>query len=187
LLTDGDSLMDRKLKYGLCASVVLWPILAAAVAACRHSLPTAAVANPFAGPRDTSHNWVGQELGAAYGNALLLLVVIYAAKFLIGRMQIKWVRVYCFVLLVIASLPYIWLLVEVDWQNPHVYPVSCWVYDPIGIWVIPAVTFAIDTAATSDLDLRWYLGRSLLEFLLVIPWMFAWTFFSFFLLGGGWI
>jgi hypothetical protein len=126
-------------------------------------------------------------VGSAYGNTLLLLVVIYGVKFLITRLPIRWVQVYCFVLLVVASLPYIWLLVVLDWRNMHVYRVACWVYYPIGIWFVPAVSFAADTCAMRSPRLLWYVGRSCLEFLLMVPWMYAWVLLSFFFLGGGWI
>ena len=179
--------MDKKLKYGVFASLLLWPLLAAALVDCYDRLPTTNPANPFAGPHDTSHNWIGQGTGAAYGNALLLLLVIYISKFLIAYFPIRWIRVYFFALLVIASLPFIWLLVVVDWQNPHVYRIACWLYDPIGIWFIPMVSFAADTVKMSSPQLSWYVGRSCIELLLQGPWILAWIFISFFFLGGGWI
>jgi hypothetical protein len=180
-------LMDRKLKGWLVASILLWPFLAAGLAACLARLPTTDPTDPFTGPHDPYHNWVGQGVVTAYGNALLFLLIIYACKFLIGRLPVRWVRVYWFVLLVLASLPCIWLLVVLDWQNPHVYRVACWVHYPIGFWFIPAVSFAADTVAMRTPGLRWYVGRSCVELLLLVPWVYLWGFFSFFILGGGWI
>jgi hypothetical protein len=179
--------MDRKLKGWLVASILLWPLLAAALAACLARLPTKYLSDPLTESHEPSRNWVGQGVGAAYANALLLLLLIYACKFLIGRLPVRWVRVYCFVLLVLASLPGIWLLVVLDWRNPHVFRVACWVHYPIGFWFIPAVSFAADTVAMRTPALLWYTGRSCVEFSLLVPWMYVWSFFSFFILGGGWI
>jgi hypothetical protein len=179
--------MDTKLKIGLLASVLLWPFLGAAIVACLHELPTKDPADPLRQRHDPYHNWIGQGTGATHANALLLLCVVYVAKFLIGRVSVSWVRVYFFALLVIASLPFIWLLVVTDWRNPHVFKVACWVHDPIGFWFIPTISFAWDTLAIHRPSLRWYISRSGVELLLMVPWIFIWAFFSFFVLGGGWI
>jgi hypothetical protein len=141
----------------------------------------------FVEPYDDSHNWLGLDASAALGAAVLLWVAVYAAKFLIGRLPVRWVRVYWFVLLVTASLPYLWLLVVVDWQNWHVNRVSCWVYYPFGFWVIPTASFAAGANAMRSPSLLWYVGRSCIESLLMVLWVFVWGFFSFIFLGGGWI
>src|SRR5262249_26759625 len=126
-------------------------------------------------------------VGAVYGNAVLLLLLVYGTKFLIGRLPVRWVRVYCFALLVAASLPYIWLFVVLDWRNTHVFRVACWVHDPIGFWFIPTLSFTADTVAMRSPPFRWYVGRSCVEILLIVPWIYVWVFISFFFLGGGWI
>ena len=102
-------------------------------------------------------------------------------------LSVRWVRIYCFVQIVVASLPYIWLLVEFDWRNMHVFPISCWLYVPIGIWFVPTISFVADTIAMGNPRGLWYIGRSSLECLLMVPWMYAWIVISFFMLGGGWI
>jgi len=179
--------MARKYKLALLASVLLWPLLAWALASCFTLLPTTDPPNPFAEPHDDNHTWLGQGAAAACLNGLVLLVAIYWVKFIIGRLTVGWVRVYFFTLLVIASLPYLWLFVEQDWRNMHVYRISCWVYGPVGLWFIPSVSFALDVRAMRSPALLWYIGRSCLEFLLMLPWLYAWVFISFFCLGGGWI
>jgi hypothetical protein len=179
--------MDRKLKYGLVASLLLWPLIALALAACFNRLPIANMANPYAEPHDTGHNWVGQGAGAVLGNALFLLVLIYTVKFFISRLPVRWVRLYCFALLVLSSLPCIWLLLVLDWRNRHIYRFTCWVYDPLGFWFIPAVTFIADVVAMRTPSIRWYAARSCVEILLMVPWIIVWAFVSVFILGGGWI
>jgi hypothetical protein len=87
-----------------------------------------------------------------------------------------------------SSLPYIWFFVVVDWRNPHVFPVTCWVYDPLGIWVVPTLSFAWDVMHRPPLPTSVYLARSLVELVVFFPvWLVVWVFVSFFLLGGGWI
>src|SRR5262245_36840466 len=122
--------MNRQLKYGLIASLLLWPFLAVAIAVCLDRLP-AIDSWPLDEEHAFSRNWIGQGMIAGLVYALLLLAGIYSGKYLIGRLSVRWVRVYCFVLLVIASLPYIWLLVVLDWRNFHAFRVTCWVYYPI--------------------------------------------------------
>ncbi len=179
--------MTRKLKYAVFASALLWPFLAAALVACWFQLPLARPEHPRTGPYDAEHNWVGQGMLAVLGNALLLFVVVYTAKFFIGRVPVRWVRVYFFGLLIAASLPYIWLLLCVDWRNPHVFPVACWVHDPIGFWFVPTLSFAADTATMRRTGIVWYVIRSCIELVLIVPWVLVWIVCSFFCLGGGWI
>jgi hypothetical protein len=178
--------MNTKLKYLLLASFVVWPLLLAAIAACFRSLPTIDSV-PDMGPYDDPRNWMGHGGLAVLGNALLLLLVIYAGKYWIGQIPDRSVQVYFFALLVIASLPWLWLFVVLDWRNPYVFRICCWVYDPIGFWFIPAISFIADTIATPSRPLLWYFKRSCIEWLLMVPWLYVWILLSFFVLGGGWI
>jgi hypothetical protein len=184
-LLDEGKHMERKYKVAMLASVLLWPLLAWALATCFTTLPT--TDHPFARPYHYNHTWLGQGPAAACLNGLVLLVVIYGVKYIIGRVTVRWVRVYFFALLVISSLPNIWLFIALDWRNMHVFRISCWVYDPVGLWVIPCISFTADARAMRPPELAWYIARSCLEFLLMLPWLYAWVFISFFCLGGGWI
>ena len=67
------------------------------------------------------------------------------------------------------------------------YRVACWVHDPIGIWFIPAISFTADTVAMCRFGPVWYVGRSCIEWVLIVLWVYIWAFVSFFFLGGGWI
>jgi hypothetical protein len=166
----------------LIASLLLWPFLAVAVGVCFDRLPST---EPL--PHGFNQNWIGQRAAVARLNAFLLLVFIYGVKYLIELSAVRWVRVYYFTMLVVASLPCIWLLVVIDWWNEHVFPIACWVYYPVGLWFIPAASFALDTVRMDSSSLRWYTVRSCVELLLMLPWMYFWVFFSFLFLGGGWI
>jgi hypothetical protein len=167
--------------------MLLWPMLAVAILFALYSLPMEDREYSFLQPQDVSHNWFGQGMGAIYAYFFLLLLLAYTAKFVIGYLPVRWLRVYCFVLLVIASLPYIWFLLSPDWNNPHVSRFSCWVHDPVGFWFIPTVSFVFDTSKMRTPQTRRYSLRSFIEWLLFIPWIFVWGFVSFFVLGGGWI
>jgi hypothetical protein len=120
-------------------------------------------------------------------NGVVFLAVLYTVKYFIGGLSARWTRVYLFVLLLAASLTCIWLLVVLDWRNPHVFPIACWVYYPFGILLVPTISFHADTAAMSSPSLRWYVARSCVEVVLMVPWLFFWTVLSFFFLHGGWI
>jgi hypothetical protein len=61
------------------------------------------------------------------------------------------------------------------------------VQQPIGLWLVPALSFVADTVAMRSPRLRWYLVRSCIESVLILPTLYAWLLASMFLLGGGWI
>ena len=132
--------------------------------------------------------WMGQGVEVAQALGFLLLVVIYVAKRVITHFAgsvLATVGWYC--LSVVCSLPYIWFLVVWDWQNPHIFRHTCWVYYPIAIWAAPRqVLPGIEKAGALGWQL--YLLRSFFEVVAVVPaWMVIWVFISFFFLGGGWI
>jgi hypothetical protein len=179
--------LRRDLKYGVFVSFLLLPFLVGMMAVCFDRLPITNPENPFEQSGDAHHNWVGQGVNTAYRSALLLLVAVYATKFFIGYLPVRWVRIYYFALLVAFSLPYIWFFIVLDWRNPFVYRVSCWLYDPMGLWLIPSISFLADTISMGSPRPIWYLIRSSIELVFIVPWFVAWAFFSFFFLGGGWI
>jgi hypothetical protein len=134
-------------------------------------------------------NWFGQGAGAAFGLGVLLVLLLYA-----GKWGITWftsnapARIFWYCLGVACSLPYIWYLVVVDWRNPFAFRVSCWVYYPIGIWLVPMGSFAWDVVTRTHCTPQDYLARSVLEMIVIYPlWLYFWVFSSFFFLGGGWI
>jgi hypothetical protein len=133
--------------------------------------------------------WLGQGVPAAWTLAFLLLVVIYAAKWGVGYVAPgRQMAVALYGLIVACSLPYIWFLVVVDWKNPFVFRFSCWLYYPVGVWLVPTASFAWDTAKGHPPSRGAYLLRSAIEIGIVFPvWAQMWAWVSFFLLGGGWI
>jgi hypothetical protein len=136
-----------------------------------------------------SKTWIGQGVEAAYGLSFLLLIAVYVGKRWITRMgSSRATAALLYVLGMACSLPYIWFFVVLDWHNPFVYRVSCWVYYPIAIWAVPTSSFAWDMTSRVPFSLQGYVARSLIELLMIIPaWVVSWMFVSFFLLGGGWI
>ena len=133
---------------------------------------------------------MGQGGWAFAGYAALLLLVAYVAKrSFVTRCATRRSAVFRFSMLVLLSLPYIWFLCEPDWFNPHIYRVACWIGGPIAIWCIPTASFVIDLCVQGATK-RWtlYLIRSVIELLVVFPiWAAPWAWFSFFVLGWGWI
>jgi hypothetical protein len=169
------------LALGACAGVGVWLAVV--------SLPGILAPPPDLDEDNPSVTWLGQGVAAAYGLGFLLLVLLYTAKRCIVRFApsvpaaLAW-----YGLAVACSLPYIWFLVVLDWQNPFVYRLSCWLYNPVGILAVPTLSFTWDVARRTAWPWQAYLARSLVEIVVVIPiWLVCWLFFSFFFLGGGWI
>ena len=164
-----------------CAAVGIWLAVT--------NLPAISAPPPAIGHGDPTVTWGGQGVGAAYGLGFVLLLIIYAAKPWIPRIAssvpetIAW-----YALGVACSLPYIWFLVVLDWQNPFVFRLACWVYCPLAFWVVPTVSFAWDVTRRRPLPWGVYFRRSFVEVVVVVPaWIILWLFASFFFLGGGWI
>ncbi len=169
------------LGFFACAAVGIWLAVA--------KLPGIFDSPPEIGEGDPSLTWLGQGVGAAYGFGFLLVVIIYAAKRWIPRFALSIpAAVFWYCLGIACSLPYIWFLVVLDWQNPFVYRVSGWIYDPIAIWAVPTASFGWDVMSRTPWTSKAYLFRSFVEIIIVIPaWVVSWMFVSFLFLGGGWI
>jgi hypothetical protein len=179
-------------QQAVCAAfaalgLVAWSAVGAWMAVA--NLPGIFAPPPDLGEGNPSVTWVGHGVGAAFGLGFLLLVIIYLGKRCIPRVASSVPAAVCWYGLGVAcSLPYIWFFVALDWQNPFVYRVSCWVYDPIAIWTIPTASFAWDVASRRPWPWQTYLLRSVIEIAGVMPvWLVFWMFVSFFVLGGGWI
>lgn len=164
-----------------CSAIGIWLAIA--------TLPGIVAPPPEIWENGPSSTWVGQGAGGAYGLGFLLLILIYVAKWWILRFASRTLAAFIWYGLAVAcSLPYIWFLVVVDWQNPFVYRISCWVYDPIGIWAVPTASFAWDVARRTPWPSDLYFLRSFAEIVFIVPiWLLIWAYFSFFFLGGGWI
>lgn len=138
---------------------------------------------------DEKLTWLGQGKAAVFALGFLLVAIIYIGKRWITPpawsvpTAVAW---YC--LGIACSLPYIWFLLVLDWENEFIYRISCWVYDPIAVWAVPTTSFAWDVTGHAPRTLGVYCLRSVIEIALVMPiWLLVWTMYSFFFLGGGWI
>jgi hypothetical protein len=182
------------MKRGIAALVATGLFLCFAIGtwAAVNELP--GISDPWPRPRQGKWDlggktWFGHGVSAAYGSALLLLVAIYVGKRLITRLALTpSVGMAWYVLGVLGSLPYIWFLVVLDWQNVMVFRRSCWVYYPIAIWFVPTLSFAWDVTHRIPCSFDAYLLRTIIEIALLVPlWLMFWLFTAFFMLGGGWI
>ena len=133
-------------------------------------------------------NSLGQGIGWAYSWAGLLLGVLYAAKFPLVRLAPKAsvaLALYCLVALL--CLPYIYVLVTLDWHNTQVLPIGCWVGDPVMLLFVPTGSLVLDPKARTPPRVPAYALRSLLEVVVLIPLrVVCWTFLQF-VLGWVWI
>jgi hypothetical protein len=140
-------------------------------------------------PRE-EQNWIGQGGWAFARYAVLLVAVAYIVKwFACTCCKRRWTAVHIFSFFIALSLPYIWFLCVIDWFNPFLYRVSCWVGYPIAIWFVPLVSFVVDLYFWKKTkSLKYCLIRIGVEVFIVFPlWIYFWAFFSFFILGWGWI
>ena len=65
--------------------------------------------------------------------------------------------------------------------------ITCWVYEPLGLWLVPTISFLFDWQAGRLPTPGHYAARSCIEAVFIPFWMLVWMVFSFFFLGGGWI
>ncbi len=144
----------------------------------------------FDGPDDQgpNRNWFGQTGWWLLGHAILLLLAVYSAKWLIlraGRSRAEAAGWYGLVLL--ATLPYFWFFIEPDWYNAHVFRIACWLDGPFAILLVPSVSMLLDLQSADPPSGSLYVSRSAVELVLIPVWVYFWAFFSFFCLGWGWI
>jgi hypothetical protein len=174
----------------VAALVLLFPIALGLYLSFRY-LPSIHEMPPRLGESSREgQNWIGQGGGAFAGYTALLLVAAYSFKrILLTSCKRRWIAVYYFAMFFLLALPYAWFLCEPDWFNPFVFRKLCWIGGPVAIWFVPAVSFVVDLCLWDRAQpLNIYLLRSGVEIVLLIPlWTLFCAFFSFFVLGWGWI
>jgi hypothetical protein len=117
-----------------------------------------------------------------------VLIGFYLVKIVISRRVYHWaVQIVAYVMLLSLVLPYIYIRWE-DWSNPHIFLVGNWCGSAVAVLAIPTFTFMFDLIDHRVHSNRWMIVRSSLEILVGIPvWTIFWAFFSFFILGFGWV
>jgi hypothetical protein len=175
----------------LLALTTVVSVLAASIRLSARYLPPISEMPPFdLGGARHEQNWIGQGGLAFAGYAFLLLAAAYCVKWIIlTNCTRRLTAVHLFSLFGILSLPYIWFLCEPDWFNAFIYRISCWIGGPIAIWFVPTVSFLVDLrSCRAPKSVNRYLIRSGVEVLVAFPlWAIFWAFFSFWILGWGWI
>jgi hypothetical protein len=116
----------------------------------------------------------------------VFLVALYAFKMGISlNLKTLDVRLFAYFVLVHVSLPIIYLN-WTEWSNDHVTIRGNWLGLPIGLLMIPAMSFAHDLFHP-ELAVRSRIIRTLIEFIVLIPiWFVVWTFAGLYL-GHVWI
>jgi hypothetical protein len=113
---------------------------------------------------------------ALYGFKALLFRFVRSSGFLLGY----------FFLGVALIVPVTWLT-SPDWNNQHVYRISIWVGDPIGILTVPCVSFLVDYVRNRR-DMKYWHIRVPIEVLVVVPaWFYVWVLIQVFILNWAWI
>jgi hypothetical protein len=123
-----------------------------------------------------------------YAIGAFALIAFYSAKLLISRCIHHWAtQIVAYVMLVSLILPYLYIHWE-DWGNPFLFFVGNWLGMPVALLFVPTVTFVFDLLSRPVRSARWLLARSAIEIVVGIPlWGIFWAYFSFFMLGFGWI
>ena len=174
----------------LFALLLIVAIVAASIKSSVRYLPSISESPPPLGQGHEDRNWIGQGGWAFLGYTSALLAATYGLKrFILARCTRRLAAAELFALFVASSLPYLWFLCEVDWFNPFLYRVSCWVGGPIMFWFVPVVSFLVDLGSCGKpKSLTHYLIRSAIEIVIAVPlWAYLWAMFSFWILEWGWI
>jgi hypothetical protein len=131
--------------------------------------------------RGPFENLIGQEgTSLLYGG--MLLAAVYLGKYWLCLSPFtKYEKIRWYLLMMVASLPYIWLLVAHDWYDPMARDMFCWVGTPLAVLFVPTVSFLVEVASNqrpSNL-----LGvRYALEIIVLCPiWVVVWSFLAFLL------
>jgi hypothetical protein len=193
--TPTDHLPEPKLRWyqyslrTLLLFVTLFAIVCSLFTISFRYLPCIGEMPPWGSDRE-GKNWIGQGGWAFVGFTILLLLVAYSFKrTIVIRCSTKGNASKFFFLFIMLSLPYIWFFCEPDWFNRFIYRISCWIGGPIDIWFVPTISFLVDLYnQDTPKSLKKYIIRSAVEVLVIFPvWTVFWAFFSFFVLGWGWI
>jgi hypothetical protein len=143
-------------------------------------------------PLASAHkNWLGQEgCVVLYGYPFSLLVASYCAKrIILTHCTKRGTAAYFFSLLVALSLPFIWFLCESEWFNNSSITLCCWVWRPVAIWFVPAMSFLLDLFDWGmPKPLKPYLKRSVVEVVVAFPiWAVIWGLFALYILEWGFV
>lgn len=134
---------------------------------------------------DGHTNWFGHSGRTVRICFFSLIFLIYLMKRLLLQSFGKWIAAWFYFWFIAVSLPYIWFLISTSWRYQWAEPELSWFGDPILIWFLPTTSFVIDLNRKTIIPLKWYVLRTLAEFLIFPIWMYCWIFFEF--LGLGWI
>lgn len=134
---------------------------------------------------DGQTNWFGHSGTTIFFLMGGFMILIYFMKRLLLQSFEKWIAAWFYFWLFAVTLPYIWFLVSTSWRYQWAEPQIAWFGDPILIWFLPTVSFTIDLNRKTQLSLKWYILRTLAEFLLLPIWFYCWIIIEFF--GLGWI
>ena len=126
-------------------------------------------------------------MNGSYAIAFALMVALYGLKALLLRfVRSPILLALCFFAGVALLVPVTWLI-SPDWNNEHVARIAIWVGDPIGILLVPCVSFLFDLLKGRH-DMSGWRLRVPLEILVAgSVWFYAWAWIQFLVLGWVWI
>jgi hypothetical protein len=103
-----------------------------------------------------------------------LLAVLYVVKFRLLTLHVQpWIAILLFFLAVVALLPYLYCRVtDVRYIFVGHERVPEWIGLPIVVFAVPTAFFLHDVLTRKQLSLRFYILRSLVEIVILIPLLF---------------
>ena len=116
-----------------------------------------------------------------------IVVLLYVAKETALRSDDRAGATRVFAVIAVICVPITWAA-SPDWDNQHVYRIAIFVGSPIHTLTVPCVSFAIDSARSSNRRPDEWIWRIPLELFVAVPmWFVFWVYFEFFVLGWIWI
>jgi hypothetical protein len=124
-----------------------------------------------------SDNLLSQSARWAMFHAITFLALFYACRTLIirkaGNCQNAMAR---YSLLLLASLPYLWLLVACGWNSAGMSDPACWVCTPVALLFVPTVCFQVINAGPPR-SAAYLAMMTAIELLVLLPlWVVIWFF-----------
>jgi hypothetical protein len=131
-------------------------------------------------PRRESYNLLGQTAFWGIIHAITFLVLFYACRTLIMRKSVSRAEATAwYSMMLLASLPYIWLLVGIGWNDPGTSDLACWIFMPGALLIVATAGFIVILAGHPRSGTYQALLTAL-ELLVLLPlWVVVWAVLAF--------
>jgi hypothetical protein len=114
---------------------------------------------------------------------ILMLIAIYLIKIRIVYFRtFPVIAIIIYFIMLAASLPYVYYCLPIFWNPDDTTWQSFWIGRPIGMFLIPTISFLYDVHVQAHHKKLVWIKRSLIEILIIAPiWFIIWIFIQGFL------